>query len=48
MLYLRRTFTCPASNTATDKQWDLAFLSKEEYQKKYNVSNEQYERLTKR
>lgn len=47
MLYKRPTFTCPASNGASDKQWDLAFLSKEEFQKKYKLSDEQYAKLTR-
>lgn len=46
MLYKRPTFTCPANGSATEKQWDLAFLSKEEFQKKYHVDDEQYGQLT--
>lgn len=37
MKYLRRSFTLPASSgkTTEQKQWDLAFLSPEEFTEKY-------------
>jgi hypothetical protein len=41
MLYTRRTFSCPASNNASQRQWDLAFLSDEDYKKKYGETKEQ-------
>jgi hypothetical protein len=37
MLYTRKVFSCPASSggKTTDKNWDRAFLSKEEFAAKY-------------
>jgi len=46
MLYTQRTFTCPAAYSGTsDQQWDLAFLPKEEFMAKYQVTEEQYQAL---
>lgn len=40
MLYLRPKFQCPASTgtTTSEKNWDRAFLSEAEFQKKYGES----------
>lgn len=36
MLYLRPTFTCPAAGPKTsDKNWDRAFLTAEQFSQKY-------------
>lgn len=36
MLYQYKTFSCPAAGQkTTDKNWDLAFLSKEEFEARY-------------
>jgi hypothetical protein len=35
MQYTQKTFTLPASSNASQKQWDRAFLSPEEFKKKY-------------
>jgi len=44
MLYTRKSFTCPASGKNTSqRKWDLAFLTKEEYKEKYNLTEEQYQ-----
>lgn len=43
--YLRPTFTLPASNRATEKEWDLSILTKAEFKKKYKISEEQYKKL---
>lgn len=46
LLYTQRTFTCPAAYSGTtEQQWDLAFLSKEEFMAKYQVNEEQYQAL---
>lgn len=46
MLYKQPTFTLPACNQGVnDLNWDLAFLSKEEFIAKYG--QEQYDSLTK-
>ena len=43
-LYLRGTWTCPSSNPGTtDKQWDLATLTKIQFMKKYNMTEMDYE-----
>lgn len=39
MLYTRRTFTCPAaSGNVSNKNWDRAFLSADEFIAKYGES----------
>lgn len=45
MLYRQRSFTCPASNQASDIAWDLSFLTKEEFIKKHKVTEAKYEKL---
>ena len=46
MMYLRPTFTCPtAPATVSQKQYDLAVLSKREYQRKYNITSAEYDKL---
>lgn len=36
MLYLRGTWTCPAANyKTTDKDWDRAFLTKEDFESRH-------------
>lgn len=45
MNYLRPTFTLPASNSATEKEWDLSILTKDEYKKKYKITEEKYKKL---
>lgn len=45
MLYTRKSFTCPATNTASQKRWDLAFLTLEEFKIKYNVTDLEYAAL---
>ncbi len=35
MLYQRRSFTLPATNTASQKNWDRAFMSREDFVAKY-------------
>lgn len=45
MKYLMPTFTLPASNSATEREWDLSILTKKEYIKKYNISEEKYKKL---
>lgn len=42
MLYQRRTFTLPASNQASDIQWDYTFASKKEFIAKHGISKEHY------
>lgn len=38
MLYQRRTFTCPAApNRTSDKTWDRAFLTQEQFAAKYGA-----------
>lgn len=46
MLYRFKTFTLPASNSASQNTWDLATLSAEEFKSKYGVNDEQYKALT--
>lgn len=47
MLYTRQTFTCPAASAkTTNRAWDLATLSKEEFKTKYGVTEEEYITLT--
>jgi hypothetical protein len=43
--YKLPTFTCPASNSATDFSWDLAFLSADRFTAKYDISSKMYKRL---
>lgn len=43
--YLRPTFTLPASNKTSDIQWDLSFLSKNDFIKKYGITPKIYGRL---
>lgn len=42
MLYTRRVFSCPASSGAStsEKNWDRAFLSKEEFAFKYREARD--------
>ena len=35
MHYLKRTFTLPSSERASEKNWDFAFLSESEFIAKY-------------
>jgi hypothetical protein len=35
MKYLMPKFTCPASANTSQKRWDYAFLTDEEYRAKY-------------
>lgn len=42
MLYQRRTFTLPASNGASDMQWDYTFSSEEEFVVKHGISKDNY------
>lgn len=48
MLYTRRTFTLPATNKATEVQWDLSFLSAADFMKKHGVTLDQYKKLAKK
>lgn len=43
MKYLRGTFTLPAANTkTTGVNWDLAFLTRDEFIEKYKMTPEEY------
>lgn len=44
MNYLRKTFTLPASSgsTTSDLNWDLAFLSQDQFREKYGLSYSEY------
>lgn len=44
MLYVRPTFTCPASSgrTTTEVKWDLAFLTSSQFYIKYGIHPKQY------
>jgi len=45
-MYLKGTWTCPSSNPGTsDKQWDLAMLTEEEYCDKYRLTPTKYRLL---
>jgi hypothetical protein len=45
MKYQAPTFTLPASNPKTTQEnWDLATLSRDEFRKKYNLSDKEYEK----
>lgn len=40
MLYTRKSFTCPAaSGKVTDKSWDRAFLTAEEFESKHGAGS---------
>lgn len=43
--YMRPTFTLPASTKTSDIKWDLSFLSKSEFTKKYDITDKIYGRL---
>lgn len=46
MLYQRPSFTCPAASAnTTQKQFDLAMLSKAEFIRKYQITAAAYEKL---
>jgi hypothetical protein len=45
MQYQKPTFTLPASNNASQKQWDFAFLTREEFEEKYG--QEEYTKITR-
>lgn len=45
MLYQRRSFTLPATNTASQMKWDFTFMTAEEFMGKYAMTVEQYEDL---
>lgn len=48
MLYQQRTFTCPAGpQNTSQRKWDLAMLSRDEFKKKYGIDDAEYERLTR-
>lgn len=40
--YHKPKFTLPASQHTTQAQWDLAFLSKEEFKTKYKLDEKAY------
>lgn len=40
MKYLSRSFTVPASHNTSQKQWDRAFMSNDEFEKKYGEKRE--------
>lgn len=45
MQYLHPTFTLPASVNTSLKRWEFAFLSKEEFIRRYRITEEEYEKL---
>ena len=46
MKYLQPSFTLPAApNRVTNKDWDLATLSEQEFINKYKITKEQYNKL---
>lgn len=45
MKYTNKTFTLPASERCSDKNWDLAFVSDEEFFKRYGITKEDYKRM---
>jgi hypothetical protein len=46
MKYLQPSFTLPAApNRVSDKVWDLATLSEQEFISKYKITKEQYTKL---
>ena len=48
MLYQRPSFTLPAKSPVTsEKNWDRAFLSKEDFQAKWQESREPVSQITK-
>jgi len=48
MQYLQHSFTLPAGSTNISSQkWDLAFMSREEFVAKYQISNKEYDKLVK-
>lgn len=49
MQYLKPSFTLPTSSgrSTSEIKWDLAFLSAEEFSKKYGISVETYSELSK-
>lgn len=42
MQYMRPKFTLPASNKTSEMKWDLAFMTKEDFMKKYNWDETTY------
>ena len=46
MKYLRPTFTCPTGGDVNQAQWDLSFLSKSEFIKKYDITEKMYGRIS--
>jgi hypothetical protein len=48
MQYLQHSFTLPAgSNKISDQKWDLAFMSREEFMAKYEISEREYDEIVK-
>lgn len=45
MAYTMSTFTLPASNKTSQKQWDFAFLTRQEFEEKYG--QEEYNEMSK-
>lgn len=42
MLYEQRTFTLPASQNTSQRRWDLATLTEEEFCHKYGITLSEY------
>jgi hypothetical protein len=47
LLYEQKTFTLPASNKATERQWDFATLTPDEFKAKYEIDDQEYSRIQK-
>ena len=48
MQYLQRSFTLPAgSEKISAQKWDLAFMSREEFMAKYQISDREYDEIAK-
>lgn len=46
MQYMRPKFTLPASVKTSEMKWDLAFLTKEEFMAKYDLTEGGYHNIT--